>query len=207
MVTGMSSGTFGGTRVRRYSNTTETTPTTDPLPKDEAEQVRPERGTLARVNRQEKGDIHTKDQHTWADNADEASTAAQGAAEKRKAIAREITAAAKRVVSSHGSVKLAATLQVLKRELARCHDVLDGVASEQDYLSIVVLAELSLSETDWKKLSKAQLSLIKDAVMIGESQARVTYDDYNKVFRQLNAQGSLSEPVFDVADCNPAVDE
>jgi hypothetical protein len=195
-----------GIRLRRLSDASETSPTPDPLPKDETEQTRPERETLAKVNRQEKGDLGTKDQHTWGNLPGGMTVVAQVAADTRRTIAREVAAAAKRAIASHGSIKLAAALQVLKRELARCHDVLDGQSSEQNYLSIVVLAEMILGEVDWKVLSKDRLEKVRGVLAVGEIQPIVTYNDYNQAFRQLNAIGALAGPEFDVVDCNPAVD-
>ncbi len=208
MVTGPNSGTFGSSRMHRLSDAVETSPTTDPLPNDEAEQPQSTRETAAKINRHEKGDLLTKDQHTWVDTQGTVSVAAQIAADKRMTIAREISAAIKRAVASHASIKLATSLQLLKRELARGHDILEHLKSEQDYLSIIVLAELALGETDWKQLSKDRLMLIKKVIEIGESQKVITYDDYNHAFRLLNAQGYLAGPVLDtVDDCNTIADE
>jgi hypothetical protein len=200
MVPSTSSGTFSSQRTRRFSDSAETSPVVEPVPKDETEEVpetRLARETAARVNRHEKGDLFAKDRTVTSATDDAVSIATQKAADARKAIAREIGDAAKRAVSSHGSVKLTTALQLLRRSLSRAHDVIGNCKSEADFLSIVVLAETAINGKKWSELSKDVLQKIKAVAEGGEKQERVTYDDFNQVFRLLNASGLVSGPVLD----------
>ena len=122
---------------------------------------------------------------------------AEKAADTRKAIAREIGEAAERTIASHGSVKLATALQLLRRSLSNAHAVIGECKSEADFLSIVVLAETAISGKKWSDLGKDIFVQIKAAAALGETQNRVTYDDFNRVFRVLNATGSVSGPALD----------
>lgn len=199
MVPTTGSGTYSwGTR--RVSDLAETSPSPDPLPKDEADQQRPARETGAGINRQEKGDLSTKDKYDWTEADDGGSVAAELAAADRKQVAKELADAAKRAVANHGTVKLATTLQLLRRALSKCHDVLRDKKSESDYLSIVVLVEKVLSQDNWREISKDTLQQLKSALAIGEAADRVTYDDFNRVFRLLNATAATSGPVLDFDD-------
>jgi hypothetical protein len=170
----------------------------DPLPKEDTEQTRLPRETGTRVNRQDKGDAHAKDR--TGTGSDVTAVAVELAAEDRKAVAQEISEAAKRAVSSHGSVKLATALQLLRRTLSKTHTVLGDRKSEADFLSIVVIAETAISGKKWSELGKGVFQQIKEAAAIGATQNRVTYDDFNRVFRMLNATGSASGPVLDFDD-------
>lgn len=206
MVPTSGSGTYGSW-TRRFSDAVETSSHLDQLPKDDVEQQVPVKETVARINREEKGDLSTKDKYEWTEADDGGSVVAEAAASERQKIAREITDAAKRTVSNHGSIKLAASLQLLRRALSKCHDVLRDRKSESDYLSIVVLAERVLSQEKWQGITKDTLQQLKTALALGETAPRITYDDFNQVFRQLNATGSLSGPALDFDDDTPGSDD
>jgi hypothetical protein len=199
MVSTTGSGTYGSW-TRRFSDSAETSPSPEPLPEDDGGQQQPANETVARINRQEKGDLSTKDKYEWAEVDNGISVAAEAAAVERKKIAKEITDAAKRVVGNHGTIKLATSLQLLRRALSKCHDILRDRKTESDYLSIIVLAEKVLSQEKWRALSKDVLQQLKAALAIGEANDRVTYDDFNRVFRLLDATGSVSGPVLDFDD-------
>jgi hypothetical protein len=199
MVSTTGSGTFGSW-TRRFSDSAETTPRLDPLPKDGLDLQRPAKETVARIDRQEKGDLSMKDKYEWSEADDGISVVAEAAAAERQKIAKEISDATKRAVASHGTVRFASSLQLLRRALSKCHDVLRDRKSESDYLSIVVLAEKALSQEKWREISKDTLQQLKTALVHGETAPRVTYDDFNRVFRLLNATGSFSGPALDFDD-------
>lgn len=195
MVGTKSSGTFSSSLIRHRVDSAETSALADPLPTDDDEQTSTAPETGARVHRHEKGDALAKDKTAAADTVSLA--AEQSAAENRKKIAQEIGEAAKRAISSHGSVKLATALQLLRRSLSKAHDVIGEDKTEANFLSMVVLAETAVSCRKWNDLGKEVFQHIKSVATIGETQHRVTYDDFNQVFRVLNANDLISGPYLD----------
>jgi hypothetical protein len=198
MTSSTNSGTFSTHRISRFSDTVETAPVVDPLPKEDSDKTGPTRETGAKVNRTDKGDVLAMDRTETGPKG--ISVAIERAAEDRKALAREIGDAAKRAISSYGSVKLATAIQLLRRSLSKAHQVIGERKSEADFLSIVVLAETAISGKKWNEMGKDIFQKIKDAAAIGETQSRVTYDDFNRVFRVLNATDSISGPALNFDD-------
>jgi hypothetical protein len=84
---------------------------------------------------------------------------------------------------------MAADLELLKRELARCHDVLGPLPREADFLSVVVLVELELGTKPWREISPQELAALQSVIEIGVKEPRVTFDEFNKTIRTLNASG------------------
>jgi hypothetical protein len=162
--------------------------------------------TAAQVRKDEKGDVTKKDLFAAAEEADGGTVTKQLATEKRKERAKEVGQAVARMIASHGSVRMATALQLLRRELARCHDVLLPFASEVDFLSIIVLAETLLGTKDWKEISRDELDAIKRAADLGQREECMTFDHYNQVFRGMAARGWLKGPEinFDQVEPKPA---
>lgn len=121
--------------------------------------------------------------------------------QKRKdriALAQRLLELAKKLIVNHGTVKLAADLQLLRRELARGHAVLSGSKAENDYLSIITLVEGSIESLDWKSVQKQQLEEIKNALAVGCGDTPVTFDSFNRTARRLRGSNVPTLPVFDI---------
>ncbi len=176
-----------------------TNPLTDQSRQEEA-RPRPETRTVSRVDRCERGDREAKDVSAASDGTSSTTDSAPAAAATRRELAAQLSRAIARVIAGHGSVKMATALQLLKRELSRSHDVLGPLKTENDYLSIVVLVETGLGTKDWKAISKQELNALRAALEIGAKEPRVTFDDYNRTFRLLNASGWGTGPSFEFAD-------
>ena len=131
-------------------------------------------------------------------------TDSQRAATERARISRELTSAISRMIPHVGSVKLTALLQLIKRDLSKCHDVFRGKRSEANFLSIVALVENALAGVNWKRMTKQNLERLKTALTVGESQRRVTFADVKRVRNDMIAGGLLGGPAFDYGDADSA---
>lgn len=103
------------------------------------------------------------------------------AARARSEVARDVLHRVDRLVPLVGDVALPVNIELLKKELSRCHDVLGHRPSESNFLSIVTLVESVISQLKWKEYDRSQLDRIASAVAVGYRQAHVTYDDYAHV--------------------------
>jgi hypothetical protein len=79
-----------------------------------------------------------------------------------------------------GDVSLATHLQLLKRDLSQCHDMLRNHPSENNFLSIVTLVESAMAQLKWKQYDRACLQAIRGAFEIGYQQVTVGFEDYEK---------------------------
>ncbi len=118
--------------------------------------------------------------------------------EKRQEVAERLVALMERVIKSHLNVSMAANLQVVKRELSRCHDVLGSSRHESDYLSIITLVEANLACMDWKSATRRQLEQIKQSLAVGCEERHVTFDHYSRAVRRLRRFGLPTMPTFEV---------
>jgi len=173
-----------------------TNPRPDPARDDEASPQPKEDRTPAPVKPTERGDRKVKDlRHDTDGTLIETSMAS---ATTRKEVAARLVKAIGRVISSCGAIKMAADLELLKRELSRSHDVLRPIPTENDYLSIVVLVESELGTKLWREISTYELNALKSAIEIGLKAPQVTYDDYNRTLRTLNASGWRTGPILEL---------
>jgi hypothetical protein len=161
---------------------------------------RPERHTVAKVDATEKGDETKKDTFADSDAGADPDARMREATCTRRTAAQNTSTALSRLISSHGSVKMATDLQLLRRQLSRCHGLLEPFRSERDYLSIVVLVELELGSKDWKEITKDELVALKKAIDIGVKEEHVTFNHYGRVLRVLNASGFVTGPSFEFAE-------
>lgn len=185
---------------------------TSPLPdrrsdRDEHANAPRESRTAASIDRREKGDENAKDHYAAEDASERESEQAEAVAAQRRALAQGLCEAVGRLISSHGAARMASHLQLLKRQLSRCHDALGSVTSESDFLSLVVLAEMLLGNRDWKSISREELQALKAALQLGVHAPRVTFDDYNLAHRKLIAAGWVIGPTFEIGDADDGDDE
>lgn len=119
--------------------------------------------------------------------ADQTSTASEEAVSSdgeavrvRSEIARDLIHRVDELVPLVGDVALATNVQLLKRDLSRCHDLLRGHPRESDFLSIVTLVESSLAQLKWKQYTRPQLETIRQVFDIGYRQVQVGFEEYEK---------------------------
>jgi hypothetical protein len=105
----------------------------------------------------------------------------------RSEVARDVLHRIDQVTPLVGDVSLATNIQLLKRELSRCHDVLKDYPSESSFLSLVTLVESAMSRKKWKDYTREQLELIRSAIEVGYRHARVSHDDYERVRQQFQS--------------------
>ena len=118
--------------------------------------------------------------------------------EARVEVATRLVSLVGRVIESHGEVRMAADLQVLKRELSRSHDVLGSSTHESDYLSIVTLVEATLASMDWKSATREQLKQVEQALAVGCAESEVTFNHYGRAARTLRGFGVPTMPSFEL---------
>jgi hypothetical protein len=89
-------------------------------------------------------------------------------------------------------------VELLKRDLSRCHDVLGNSGSERDFLSIITLIESALSQMKWKQYTIQQVDTIRQALDIGYRQVAVSYEDYQLVRKLLAVKDIDPVPRIDL---------
>jgi hypothetical protein len=153
--------------------------------------------TVARINRQERGDRRIKDLYAPADGTSSATGDEEVAASTRKETAGQLAKAIRRVIAAYGSASMATAFQLLRRELSKCHDSLGPLPSESNFLSITTLVEMELGNKSWQQVSQEELNALKRAIDLGVSEPRVTYDHFNQTCRVLNASGYVTGPALE----------
>jgi hypothetical protein len=152
--------------------------------------------TSSVVSEEDKGDIEPCDSPVFPQSA--AGVPSALSTDERRKLAGRLDSLMNRVIESHGKVSMAANLQLLKRELSRCHDVLGALTYESDYLSIVTLVEANLASMDWKSATKQQLRQVEQALAVGCAESSVTFDDYTRAARRLRGSGLPTMPSFEL---------
>jgi len=112
----------------------------------------------------------------------------------RSELARDVLHHVEQVIPLIGDVALPTHIQLLRRELSRCHDELKGRPGESPFLSIVTLVEAALAQQKWKQFTGHQLEQIRLAIDVGYRQMHVTFADYDRVRRELAAQKVDTHP-------------
>ena len=115
----------------------------------------------------------------------------------RADLARQLLARVERLVPRLGEVSLAAEVQLLKRELARGHAVLNVHPDDNNFLSVVTLVEAGLASLTWKGYTPEVLNALRRAFSPGEGD--FTFEQYDAVRRHLKASGIPTGPVIDPA--------
>lgn len=116
----------------------------------------------------------------------------------RSQAASRIVSATQRLTAALGTVKAAAQLQVLKRSLFECHDLVSDSNLDSSFLSIVTLIEGAIADAKWKSLNAAQLKSIVRAINPGLNQALVPYQDYLGAVREFRSHSIHSGPTFEL---------
>lgn len=116
----------------------------------------------------------------------------------RSEVARDIRNRVNDLIPLVGDIAFATHLQLLKRDLSRCHDLLGSHPSEGSFLSIVTLIESAMSQLKWKEYTSEQLELIRSAADVGYRQTHVNFDDYDAIRRQFSERGIDAMPRIDL---------
>lgn len=118
--------------------------------------------------------------------------------DKRIASAKTLKELLKRTLKSAGKVQIMGDVQLIKRELSRCHDHFRNSRAEADFLSIVVLIESCLASIDPKQLTQNQLRAISTTLDHSLNSTRVTFDDYNKAQKVIRGAMLRTGPTFEL---------
>lgn len=143
-------------------------------------------GTAPEVDPDERGDEEERNRAEGkvtdqASGAKEETVSSNGEAVRvRSEVARDLIHRVDGLLPLVGDVALATNIQLLKRDLSRCHDLLWGHPGESDFLSIVTLVESSLAQLKWKQYTRPQLEAMRQVFDTGYRQVQVTFEDYEK---------------------------
>ena len=116
----------------------------------------------------------------------------------RSEVARDIHNRVNELIPLVGDVSFATNLQLLKRDLSRCHDVLGKHPSESNFLSIITLVEAALAQFKLKDYTPAQLEWIRAAIDVGYRQSSVSFDDYDQIRREFAQHDIDTHPRIDL---------
>lgn len=120
----------------------------------------------------------------------------------RSELARDLVQRVAQLEPLIGEVALATQINLLKRDLSHCHDVLKGHPGESDFLSIVTLVESAMTPLKWKQYTRPTVAAIRDALNIGYRQVRVGFEDY-QMARSLLSNGHVdATPRLDLGAVN-----
>ncbi|HEV3258878.1 MAG TPA: hypothetical protein VG013_18555 [Gemmataceae bacterium] len=119
-------------------------------------------------------------------------------------LAGRLLARVGRLEARLGEVSLAAEVQLLKRELARGHELLSSRPADNDYLAAVTLVEAALASLTWKGYTPQVLDALRQAFAAGTRQGPFTFADYDAIRRQFAAAGIPTAPAIDLP--SPAAD-
>jgi predicted DNA-binding antitoxin AbrB/MazE fold protein len=108
----------------------------------------------------------------------------------RRELARDLIHRVDQLPPLVGELTLAANLQLLKRDLSRCHDALKDYPAEGDFLSLVTLVESALVPLTWKQFTRQQLETVRQVFDLGSRPAPVCFADHEKA-RQLFASNHV----------------
>lgn len=163
----------------------------------EVDEERDSNRTRTKVLRSEQGDEDQVDQTTGEESLVEPLRPIGAFIDERCELAHRLERLVQRMLDNHGKVRMAADVQLLRRELSRGHDILGSSRRESNYLSIVTLVEAALSDMDWKTVTTQQLREIRNAVSIGYSDADVTFEAFDHVSRVFRTSGLRTMPPID----------
>jgi hypothetical protein len=127
-------------------------------------------------------------------------------ARSRPELARQLLARVDRIESRLGDISLAAEVQLLKRELARGHDVLNSCREDNNYLSVVTLVEGALANLTWKGYTPAVLESLRRAFSAGTCEGSFTFEDYDAVRRHFAGAGIATGPRIDLTSLDGEVE-
>jgi len=116
----------------------------------------------------------------------------------RSELARDIRNRVDELMPLIGEVAFATEVQLLKRDLSRCHDLLRARPTETNFLSIVTLIESAMSQRKWREYTSDELELIRSAVDVGYRQANVSFSDCDAIRRQFSDGSIDTHPRIDL---------
>jgi hypothetical protein len=124
-------------------------------------------------------------------------------AQSRGDLAGSLLARVRRLEAHRGDVSLAAEVQLLKRDLARGHDLLAARPADNDYLSVITLVEAALASLTWRAYTPQVLDALRLAFAAGTREGAFTFADYAAIRRHFTAAGIPTEPAIDLASAAP----
>jgi len=196
--------TFGNGKKPREHTTLAEPAWEEHLPARAGQPLREDyRGTLGAVSPQEYGQVEAPD--VGEDTPSSTATVAPAiradageAARIRSEWAKQLMERVDELLASVGDVSLPTHVELLKRDLSSCHDVLATHPTEGDFLSIVTLVESALAQKKWRDYSREQLEEIRRAFELGYQQQRVGHEDYRSIRRVFVSRNVDSSPQIDL---------
>ncbi len=161
----------------------------------------PRKETAPRIDESEKGREDALDSFDRLRPAAPPDREATGGnwATVRSALAKELLVLIDPMEATLGQVSCATHVQILKRQLARCHVELDSAKSETDFLSILALIESSLAQLTWKQYTPERLAAVRQALQLAYEKPHISSDDYQAIRRAFRGEHIETAPTIDVA--------
>lgn len=127
----------------------------------------------------------------------------------RSELARDLCNRVNKLLPLVGEVAFATELQLMKRDLSRCHNLLSACVQETNFLSIVTLIESAVAQRKWLEFTSSQLALIQSAFEVGYRQICVSFSDYDSIRQKFSTGNIDTHPRidFDVLDLDDITDD
>jgi len=125
----------------------------------------------------------------------------------RADLARQLLARVERLALRLNEVSLAAEIQLLKRELVRAHPVLSVRPGDNNFLSVVTLAEAALASLTWKGYTPGVLDALRQAFAAGLREGEFPFAEYDALRRHFKASGIPTGPTIDLSSPDLNEDE
>jgi predicted DNA-binding antitoxin AbrB/MazE fold protein len=116
----------------------------------------------------------------------------------RRELAQALVRRVESLLPFIGDVGLPAHLELLKRDLARSHQVLRAHPEDNDYLSVITLVESVLVSRSWKQYTREYLEAIRQALEVGCGPQPVSFADYERAGDLFAAAGIDTMPRVDL---------
>ena len=128
----------------------------------------------------------------------------------RTEIADQVLAAIDFMMKACGQPSMATDIQLLKKELASAHDLISYFPGENDFRSIITLAESYLSQWKWKEFTVSRLSVLREVFAMARTKPNILFSDYEAVrgkFRRFQMQTSPMIPLAQHENTQDEADE
>jgi hypothetical protein len=116
----------------------------------------------------------------------------------RPDLAHWLLARVDRLEARLGDVALATEIQLLKRELFRGHPVLSGRAEDNNFLSVVCLAEAAMASLTWKQYTPVVLAALRRAFSAGTRDGVFPFEEYDVIRRHFRESDIPVGPTIDL---------
>lgn len=124
----------------------------------------------------------------------------------RRAIAAELSQAVEVMACNPLSPSIATDIHLLKSKLASAHKGLAQFKSENNFVSIITLAEAYLAQWTWKEYTPSRLKALREMFVWAKSHIYIEFEDCERFREQFRRLGMQVSPIIPV-DSSEATEE